>query len=112
MRAVALRHGVKVYEYANAGNHVHLLLRARRRSEFQAFLRAFAGLAARLVTGARRGRPVGKFWDELAYSRVIHWGREFVLVREYVIQNELESLGRVPYRPRHPRRRSRKPPDG
>jgi REP element-mobilizing transposase RayT len=104
MRALASSHGIRIYEFANAGSHLHLLLRAKHRRSFQDFLRAFAGVIARRITGACRGRAVGRFWDELAYSRVVSWGREFGSVRDYVIRNELETLGRLPYRTR---RRSR-----
>jgi hypothetical protein len=78
-----------IYEFANAGNHLHLLIRAKCRFALQDFLRAFAGVVARLITGARKGRPIGKFWDFLAYSRVVTWGRDFFGVRAYIVQNEL-----------------------
>jgi hypothetical protein len=107
MKTLARRTSVRVYDYANAGTHLHLLVRAKHRSGFQAFLRSFAGVAARLVTGARRGQPIGRFWDDLAYSRVLSWGREFIRVREYVVQNELEALGVIAYQPRSRRPRSR-----
>jgi REP element-mobilizing transposase RayT len=106
MRTIARRTSVRVYDYANVGNHIHLLVRAKHRSRFQAFLRSFAGIAARLVTGARRGRPVGRFWDTLAYSRIVTWGRQFTRVREYIVQNELEALGVISYQPRSRRRSS------
>jgi REP element-mobilizing transposase RayT len=99
MRSLARHHAVRVYEFANAGSHPHLLVRAKAKNAFQVFLRAFAGLTARLVTGARRGRPVGKFWDNLAYSRLVRWGRDFAGVRTYVLQNEMEARG-MPYQPR------------
>src|SRR6266487_2591621 len=68
LRRFSKRYGIRVYEFANAGNHVHLLLRTRCRLALQTFLRAFAGLTARLITGAEKGRPVGRFWDFLSYS--------------------------------------------
>jgi hypothetical protein len=37
LRACAERSGVKVYDFANVGSHLHLLVRARRRQSFQAF---------------------------------------------------------------------------
>jgi REP element-mobilizing transposase RayT len=97
LRELSQRHGVKVFEYANGGDQLHLLLRAKSRAGFQAFLRAFAGLTARLVTGAKKGKPSGKFWDALTYSRVLAWGKEFDLIRELVSRGDigaLESLAR------------------
>jgi len=92
MRELSQRHGVKVFEYANGGDQIHLLLRAKSRVGFQAFLRAFAGLTARLVTGAKKGKPSGKFWDALTYSRVLAWGKEFDMVRELVSSGDMGAL--------------------
>ena len=55
------RHGVKVYRVANAGNHLHLLVRFTKRRGLQNFLRGSCGLIARKVLGAERGRA--KKWD-------------------------------------------------
>jgi hypothetical protein len=92
-RRLARRYGLTLYRYANVGNHIHMLARARSRPGLQCFLRVFAGVTAKLVTGARRGRPVGRFWDRLAYSRIVSWGREYRSVAAYVRQNEDEARG-------------------
>src|SRR5260221_2176113 len=91
LRAMARRFGVRVYDYANVGTHLHLLVRARRRETFQAFLRSFAGIVARRVTGARRGKPTGRFFSGLAWSRVVAWGRDYLGVRHYVFRNQIEG---------------------
>jgi hypothetical protein len=93
LRASARRHNVRVYEFANVGSHLHLLVRARRREDFQAFLRSFAGLVARRVTGSRRGRPLegGPFWSALAWSRLVAWGRDYMGVRHYIFRNRIEA---------------------
>jgi hypothetical protein len=70
---------------------VHLVLRARQRRAFQGFLRSFAGIVARRVTGARRGRPSGKFFSGLAWTRIVSWGRDYWGVRHYVFRNEIEG---------------------
>jgi REP element-mobilizing transposase RayT len=98
--ALAQRYGVRLYRYANAGNHLHMLVRAACKMAFQAFLGAFAGMTARLVTGAGKGNPVGKFWDSVAYSRIVSWGREFRSVDAYVQMNRDEALGLKPARAR------------
>jgi REP element-mobilizing transposase RayT len=93
LRVCARRTRVRVYDFANVGSHLHLLVRARRRDEFQAFLRSFAGTVARVVTGAKRGRPIrdGRFWSKLAWSRVVTWGREYWTVRRYIFYNQIEA---------------------
>jgi REP element-mobilizing transposase RayT len=105
---LARKFGVKIYRFANSGNHLHLLVKAPTREASQNYLRSLAGMLARAVTGARKGRPVGKFWDHLAFSRVVAWGRDFLRTRQYVITNELEAAGmadlsgRRAKRARHP----------
>jgi len=95
--SLARRFGVRVYQFANVGNHLHLLVRPGSRAGFQRMLRALSGMIARRVTGARRGRPAGRFWDELAYSRVVRWGRDYRAVRAYVRHNQEQrgGLGRA-----------------
>lgn len=85
-------HGVRVYRFSNVGNHLHLLVRARTREGFQNFLRVITAQTAALVTGARKGNPRGKFWDALAYSRVVGWGREFKKLQAYLSKNLLEGM--------------------
>jgi hypothetical protein len=110
LERLQLRWGVRVYRYANAGNHLHLLVRARSRSEWQAFIREFAGGVAMLVTGARKGSPLERktagegpeggrrgFWDELVFTRIVGWGRDFRKVSDYVCFNLWEGLG-IPLR--------------
>ena len=60
LHELSQRHGIKLFEFVNGGDQLHLLMRAKSRPGFQAFLRAFAGLTARLVTGAKKGKPAGK----------------------------------------------------
>jgi REP element-mobilizing transposase RayT len=95
LRECVRRNGIKVYDFANVGSHLHLLVRARRREDFQAFLRAFAGIVARKVTGAKKGRPLGgggaRFWSHLAWSRIVAWGRDYWGVRRYVFLNQIEA---------------------
>jgi REP element-mobilizing transposase RayT len=91
LRDMARRFGVRVYEFANVGSHLHMLVRVRRREAFQDFLRSFAGIVARRVTGARRGRPTGRFFSVLAWSRVVSWGRDCLGVRHYIFRNEIEA---------------------
>jgi hypothetical protein len=103
LERAARRFGIKIYERAVLAMHLHLLLRARSREGLQNFLRMVGGRIVQRVTGARKGRPCEvEFWDELAYSRVVSWGREFEIVRRYVRQNLFETMGLIAFRPRGP----------
>src|SRR4051812_10451954 len=81
LRVRARAYGVKIFEFVNGGNHVHILAHAKTRAGFQGFLRVFAGMVPRRITGARKGRQVGKFWDGLAYTRVVPFGDDFLALR-------------------------------
>src|SRR5262252_5170296 len=93
LRRMARRFDVRIYDFANVGSHLHLVLRARRRDAFQNFLRSFAGVLARRVTGAERGRRAGPFFSGLAWSRVVSWGRDYLGLRHYVSKSNRRRRG-------------------
>lgn len=100
------KHGVKVYRVANAGNHLHLLVRFTKRRGFQNFLRGSTGLIARKVMQTERGpaciankskaEPATTkktFWTQRPFTRIVSWGRDFDSTLAYIKLNALESLG-------------------
>jgi len=114
LRRMARRFEVRIYDFANVGSHLHIVLRARRREGFQGFLRSFAGVVARRITGAERGHRRGRFFDRLAWSRVVSWGKDYWGLRHYVFRNQIEgdqgprirqAFERGPTRSVDPRRR-------
>jgi len=97
----AKRHGVKIYNYANGGNHLHLIIMPLSRKAFNGFIRSVSGIIARLVLGAQRGAAKElQFWDQRPFTRIIEWGRDFVRSSRYLLQNTLEAYGFVEYKPR------------
>jgi REP element-mobilizing transposase RayT len=99
-RNLAKRHQIRIYRYVNVGNHIHAIVRAKRRKGLQDFLRVFAGKTAQLVTGAKKGRKFGKFWDALAYTRITAWGKAYRTLQDYLIINEIEAAGIFGFRRR------------
>ena len=93
LKTSARQYGVRVLGYENVGNHLHLIVQAKRRADFQNFLRVLAQAVCFLVTKARKGSPIGKFWDALAFSRVVEWGRDYLNLLEYLRKNEWEAGG-------------------
>ena len=87
----AKKFGVTVADQANVGNHLHLKIKISTRESFQKFLKAITTLIARSVTGAKRGRPFGKFWQGLAFSRVLKSRTEELNLNGYMIANRLEA---------------------
>ena len=101
IKTQAKRVGVRIYRYANAGNHLHLVVKTPSRQAFRHFIRASAGLIARLTTGIQKGAKLGKkFWDARPFTRIVEWGRDYLVVSRYVQQNTLEALGFIAYKPR------------
>jgi REP element-mobilizing transposase RayT len=62
---------VEVLDWVNMGNHLHLKVKFTDRHRFGQFLKSFIALLARKITGARKGKKFGKFWDGLVYTRVL-----------------------------------------
>ncbi len=62
---------IEILDFVNMGNHLHLKVRFKDRKRFQNFLRTFSAILARKITGAHRSKSFGKFWDGLAFTRVL-----------------------------------------
>lgn len=91
LKEKAKKFGVVIGDEANGGNHLHLKIKAASREAFQKFLKSITSLIARKLTGARRGRPFGKFWDYLAHTRVLMSHTEELNLRGYLMANRLEA---------------------
>ncbi|MGZ3728812.1 MAG: hypothetical protein ACXVCG_06280 [Bdellovibrionota bacterium] len=91
--ALAKKYRVRIRLYQNVGNHLHLAAQASTRREFQSFLRVVPQAIAFLVTGTRKGKPIGKFWDGLVFTRVAHWGKDWFHLKGYIARNRFESAG-------------------
>jgi REP element-mobilizing transposase RayT len=96
---LANRLGVRLYRYANVGNHIHLLIKVSSRAVWQRFLRELTGAIAIIVTAAKKGQALKQnesgrgFWDRLAFTRIVHFGRDFENMGRYLIKNLFESAG-------------------
>lgn len=103
----ARQQGIRLYRLANSGNHLHLLILARTRRTYRAFIRTVSGLIARLALGTQKTRPARqRFWDHRPFTRIVAWGRDYRQASAYLLQNTLEAHGLIPYR----ERRQTKPP--
>lgn len=109
LRKLASKYGIRIYRFANVGNHIHLLIKLSNRFTFAPFIRALSGMIAMRVTGAKKlSALTDKFWDFRPWSRIVEWGKAFRAARTYVFQNELEADGVIPHQPR--RQKSKSPP--
>ena len=82
---VAKRHGVRVYEYANVGNHLHLLIKISRRPRWAAFIRELTGRLATQEGGSG-------VWLRRPFTRVVSgWQRAYRSCRDYIRLNTYEA---------------------
>lgn len=68
---VAKTFDVQISDLHNLGGMLHFRIKCREKVAFQNFLRVATTLLARQLTGARKGKPFGRFWDGLCYSRIL-----------------------------------------
>lgn len=86
--------GIRIYDLANAGNHLHFICYLPHVHSWNKFIRSVAGLIARLVLGAQRGKAVGaRFWEGRPWTRILHWGRAYKAAKNYLGLNKIEALG-------------------
>jgi REP element-mobilizing transposase RayT len=87
----AQRFGVKVYEIGLARDHIHLGMRVNSRESYNHFVRSLTGVLSKALKIKWLLRP---------YTKVIQWGRHLQRVLKYILQNDLEGLGVIPYQAR------------
>lgn len=87
------RYQLELLEWQNVGNHLHLVVQAPSKKQFQSFLRVLPQRIVFAVTGTCRTKRIGRFWDLPAHTRLVHHGRELKIVLEYIWKNRLEALG-------------------
>lgn len=88
----AKKFGIHVDQSVNVGNHLHIKLKSSNKEQFQKFLKALTCLIARHVTGAKKGHPKGKFWQGLAFTRILSSYFEERQLDGYLNGNEIEAL--------------------
>jgi REP element-mobilizing transposase RayT len=91
IRKYAIKYGVEIQDLINMGNHFHIRLTIRRRDLFAQFLRTITAMIARLVTKAKKGNKFGKFWDALAFTRIVKSRIEQLQLRGYFKANRIEQ---------------------
>ena len=95
---VAKRRGVRVYRIVNAGNHLHVTLKLSKQFLWHGFISGVTGGIARAIGFKRDAGSRQGFWNSRPFTRVIAWGRDYNVVKDYHVLNQLEADGVVPPR--------------
>lgn len=82
---------VTLADGANVGNHLHLEIKIQSREKFQQFLRSVTCLIARKITGAKKENKFGRFWQGLAFTRVLTNSLEELNLKGYIESNRREA---------------------
>lgn len=94
------KYGVKILEFANSGNHLHLLVKVGSRQTYLRFIKALSGAIALKVTQANKFQALSdRFWDYRPFTRVVESLRGFLTAKDYLLLNKLEAIGLVSYQP-------------
>lgn len=89
---------VKIEQLAIEKDHVHMLVRAKRRASYQSFFKVVAGQFAQIVTGTHTTPHEGeRIWKYRPFSRVVKGYKNYLKAESYVKLNELEATGQRPY---------------
>lgn len=97
-------YGIKLYEYSNNGNHMHLVIYFKNRYVFKPFIRRLTAQISYLICGGSKINALAeKLFTKRPWSRVVEWQRGYKAVKDYVLMNYLEATGQIPYQPRKSR---------
>ncbi|MBL7689013.1 MAG: hypothetical protein JNJ49_13350 [Bdellovibrionaceae bacterium] len=94
---LASKHGVRIYRIVNAGNHLHITLKLSKQFLWHGFISGVTGGIASAL-GFKRDSTNKGFWSSRPFTRVIAWGRDYNVVKDYHTLNQLEADGAVPPR--------------
>ena len=109
MRKYANHFWVQIDQISIQNDHIHVIIRASRRSKYGNFFRVVAGQIAQqfqrhgLLNAAVTDTPQitpGPFlrlWKQRPFTRVIIGHKAYKLVRDYIQLNEKEALGLIRY---------------
>jgi REP element-mobilizing transposase RayT len=103
VREHAKKQHIKITDYVNVGNHLHLVIEIYPRGDggrecFKRFIRSTSGLIARRVLSAERGAAKlatgEKFWPARPYTRVLSQTKsDYANLHNYITINMLEAIG-------------------
>ena len=98
VRNLSKRCDIEIKEYANVGNHLHLLIKASHRNFMIKYLRTLAALIPRKLLNCEKGRELGfAFWDSRPFSRIVADGKKsFLAIKHYIEKNKRQAMDRTP----------------
>ncbi len=88
------KYGIRIYSRSNVGNHLHLIIKLARISNWAHFIREVAGRVGLLMRSVGATSMGESYWAERPFTRIVRsWGKAFKTLKEYVYLNQLEANG-------------------
>jgi REP element-mobilizing transposase RayT len=92
--SVARKYHVKLYEYANVGNHIHAVIKIPHAQAWAGFIRELTGRIALYMKLKGRAIKEQRFWKYRPHTRLVQgWQQAFRTAKQYVVLNQLEAEG-------------------
>ena len=90
----AEKYGIRIYQYANVGNHLHILIKVSKLKLWPAFIRELTGrIGSLLKTTLNLAK---KFWKYRPHTRIVRgWQKAYKTAKLYVHMNFLEAEGHI-----------------
>ena len=85
---IAKKYGVTVYDWANVGDHIHMVIKLRSLNSWSAHIRELTGRIALLLKTTNLAPKDKKFWRYRPFTRIVRSCKKaFHDVLEYVHLN-------------------------
>jgi REP element-mobilizing transposase RayT len=92
----AKKYGVKIYDYANVGNHIHLLIQVTKIKLWAAFIRELTGRIAQVCIELGVQIKRDSFWQTRPFTRIVAgWKKAFRTMKDYIYLNKIEADGYI-----------------
>jgi REP element-mobilizing transposase RayT len=90
------KYSVLIYEFANVGSHLHMVIKLPHLREWAKFIRELSGRIAQEMQELKGPEKGEKFWIFKPFTRVVaSWGKAYRDCCDYVILNRLEGGGHI-----------------
>lgn len=90
---IAKQFNVKIYDLSLNWSHIHSIIMIKDRKDYVRFIRALTSILAQKIK-LKFGKVTSVF-NLRPFTRILEWGRDFNNVLDYVLLNQLESVGLI-----------------
>ncbi len=90
---VAAQFHITIYDLALNWNHIHFLILIKDRQDYVKFIRALTSILSQKIK-LKLGKGT-KVFGLRPFTRILEWGRDFRNTLNYLLTNQLESVGLI-----------------